>query len=156
MNAPSPDPTNGELGPQARAQRRRNRLIIAIFGLLALVFVASPPVIRWWMQRGICPAEVTAKGRSSGTDWEITRSECGATVGVVWQVRIIPTGGASWPIYDARGGPVPTGYEQEGFSGTVALQSPPKGATEAKVTVELDMKGRPKAAARYVDGVRQP
>lgn len=139
----------------ARRQNRRNRGIILIFVVLALVFVVSPPVIRWWMQQGICPAEVTAKGRNSGTDWEVTRSDCGATVGTVWQVRIVPTAGASWAVYDARGGPVPLAYEQSGFTGTVTLQTPPKGATETTIPIELDMKGRPKKTVRFVDGVRQ-
>lgn len=139
----------------AAPHRLRNRLTVAAFGLAALVFLVGPFVVVWWGSRDICPAEITAKGRSSGTDWEVTRSDCGAPVGIVWQVRIIPTKGTSQLAYDARdGGPVPVGYEQKGFVGTVALAEAPAGGSDRTVTIEIDHRGRPVAPVRFVGGKR--
>ncbi|MEJ1159031.1 hypothetical protein [Prosthecomicrobium sp. N25] len=145
---------SSEESAAARSTRFRNRLIVSAFALAALVFIIGPFVVVWWGSRDFCPAEVKAKGRSSGTDWEVTRSDCGAPVGVVWQVRIIPTKGVSSLAYEARGGPEPVGYEQKGFAGTITLAEPPKGAAGRTVGIELDPRGRPVAPVKFVEGAR--
>jgi hypothetical protein len=137
------------------SRRWRNRVIVGVFAVATLVFIVSPPIIKWWGVGGVCPTEITAKGRSSGTDWEVAKSDCGAEVGTVWQVRIIPTKGYSNLAYDARqGGPVPLAYEQAGFKGTITLAEPPAGSTETKVAIELGPQGRPVAPIRFVEGKR--
>lgn len=141
--------------PEALKKRRfRNRIVVSAFGAAALVFILGPFLVIWWGSQDFCPTEVKAKGRSSGTDWEVTRSDCGAAVGLVWQVRIIPTKGASHLAFDSRGGPEPVGYEQSGFTGTVTLAEAPAGSAERTVAVPLDHRGRPVAPVKYVKGTR--
>lgn len=147
MTPNAPDPAAGN--------RTRNRIVVSAFGLAALIFILGPIAWIQWNARDFCPAEVKAGGRSSGTDWEVTRSDCGAQVGVVWQLRIIPTKGVSHLAYEARaGGPEPVGYEQKGFEGTVRLAAPPPGAAEPSVVVKLDHRGRPEQAVRFAEGRR--
>ena len=138
-----------------RHTNRRNRIVIAAFAVAGLVFLVSPFAIRWWMTQDLCPTEIISHGRTGGTDWEIARSECGPEVGVVWQVRIIPTKGVSTPVYDARGGPEPIGYEQSGFDARVFLATPPEGSTETVIPIRLDMKGQAIAPVRFIDGKRK-
>lgn len=141
--------------PEALKKRRfRNRIVVGAFGVAALVFILGPFLVIQWGSQDFCPAEVKAKGRSSGTDWEVTRSDCGPAVGLVWQVRIIPTKGASHLAFDARGGPEPVAYEQKGFTGTVTLAEAPAGSTERTVAIPLDHRGRPVAPVKYVKGTR--
>lgn len=139
---------------RSAAQRFRNRLIVTAFGIAAFVFILGPFLVIWWGSQDFCPSEVKVRGRSSGTDWEVLRSDCGLPVGIVWQVRITPTKGVSNLAYDSRGGPEPVAYEQKGFEGTITLAEPPKGATEKTVTIALDPRGRPVAAVKFVNGVR--
>jgi hypothetical protein len=145
---------SSESPDRAASLRFRNRLVVAAFGIAALVFILGPFLVIWWGSQDFCPSEVKAKGRSSGTDWEVTRSDCGVPVGIVWQVRIIPTKGASHVAYDARGGPEPVAYEQKGYAGTITLAEPPKDSPAKTVGIELDHRGRPVAAVKFVNGLR--
>lgn len=138
------------------SQRFRNRMVVTVFGIAALVFLVGPFVVKWWGQRDFCPSIVTAKGRSSGTDWAVTKADCGPEVGVVWQVRIIPTKGVSNLAYDARGGPEPVSYEQSGFTGTIKLANAPIGSSETTVAIAIGHGGRPVAPVRFQNGQRLP
>lgn len=142
------------LPEKAASQRLRNRIVIVVFGVMALIFIAGPFFYIQWGSRDFCPYEVKASGRSSGTDWEVTRSDCGGAVGVVWQVRITPTKGTSNLAFESRGGPTPARYEQKGFEGTVTLAEPAKGSADLTIPVPLDPRGRPVAAIKFVDGTR--
>ena len=139
-----------------RSRRLRNRLVVSAFGAAALVFLVGPFVVRWYGTRDICrDVVVTAKDRdrASGTDWEVSKSDCGPPVGIVWQLRIIPTKGISSLAYEARdGGQEPVGYEQKGFAGTIRLAGPVGDATT--VNIELDPRGRPVAPVKFVAGKR--
>ena len=148
----TPDPAAGREPPTSRWG---TRLTLAAFAIAAAVFIAGPIVWIQWNARDFCPAEIKAKGRSAGTDWEVARSDCGGEIGVVWQVRIIPTKGVSNLAFEARGGgPEPVGYEQKGFEGKVLLAAAPPGETERSVGIRLDERGRPVAPVRFSGGKR--
>jgi hypothetical protein len=139
---------------EATRRGRGRRTLIAI----AIATVALVGGVQWLRTRllaDLCPATVTAQGASDGVGWDVARSDCegGRTV---WQLRIVPQKGVSTLVYEAEGGPLPLGWTQTGFAGTLALASPLDGDTLATYAVPLDVKGRPLAPLRARDGHRLP
>ena len=139
----------------AAGTRRRNRVMLAGFAICAFVFLVLPTLLVWVGSWGVCPSTITGRGTSDGTAWEISRNDCGGTVGTVWQMRVIPDRGYSAVVVDSRGGPEPVGWEQSGFEGTVILSAPPQGASSNRVILPLDPKGQPIGEVDVVNGERR-
>jgi hypothetical protein len=136
----------------AAAYKWRNRLYLLVFGAFGFVFLVLPNVIIWWGSQGLCPSDVTSRGKIDGTAWEVLRNDCGAHGGIVWQLRVIPDKGYSVVVMESRGGPRPIGWEQSGFEGTVVLSDPPKGEQTTRFILPLDPKGQPIGEVDVRDG----
>lgn len=133
---------------------RRSRIVLLAIIAVAAIVLAAPPVLKLWMERDLCPSEVTAHGMTGKIGrWEISRADCGGGR-IVHQLRIVPPKGYSLPVYEAEGGPVPVSWAQEGFVGRLGLERPLAGETSATIEVPLDVKGRPKAPIMVRDGRR--
>lgn len=134
-------------------RRSRGRRILIGIAVVAVALVAGLQVLRMQLLAGLCPATVTSRGTSDGVTWDVARSDCdgGRTV---WQLRIVPQKGVSTLVYEAEGGPLPLGWTQAGFTGTLQLASPIDGDDRAVYAVPLDVKGRPVAPLRVRDGHR--
>ena len=137
-----------------RSRRRQKLILLAIIAVAAIV-LTSPPLLRLWMERDLCPTEVTSHGFSPKARWEISRADCGAGR-IVHQLRIVPPKGWSVLVYETEGGPLPVGWSQEGFVGRLELDRPLADAATPIVEVPLDPKGRPKAPVLVRDGRRLP
>jgi hypothetical protein len=106
-----------------RSRRRQKLILLAIIAVAAIV-LAAPPVLKLWMERDLCPTEVTNHGFvSKGGRWEISRADCGAGR-IVHQLRIVPPKSWSVLVYEVEGGPMPVGWSQEGFVGRIELDRP--------------------------------
>jgi hypothetical protein len=144
--------------PDAAEKRRRwrGRVLIGALVLGAVVMLALPNAITWWRSGELCPMTETATGRTPrGIDWRVLKADCGETVGVVWQVRVVAPNGVSQPIYDARGWPEVEGVEQVDENALkVKLARSPDDGSAPEVTVHVDYKGRPADAARFLAGHR--
>ena len=150
MNAAETSGTT-EVKPGAN---RRSRIVLGLIIVVAAVVLAAPPLMKTWMERDLCPSEVTSHGfAGKGGRWEISRADCGGGR-IVHQLRIVPPKGWSVPVYDAEGGPVPVSWEQTGFVGSLGLERPLAGEATATLEVSLDGKGRPKAPIVVRDGRR--
>lgn len=139
---------------QTRRRRRGRRVLIAI-AVAGLALVGGLQLLRNHLLADLCPTTVTARGENDGVSWDVARSDCdgGRTV---WQLRIVPQKGVSTLVYEAEGGPLPLGWRQTGFTGTLTLTAPLDADTAATYPVPLDVKGRPIAALRARDGHRLP
>lgn len=136
-------------------RRRRGRIALIAFAVLALLVAASPSLIDLWVSRDRCPAIVTASGESDGTRWEVSRADCGAGR-IVHQLRIVPPKGWSTLVYETEGGSLPVGWSQAGFVGKLELDHPLQGEADVVIDVPLDAKGRPKTVIRIRAGRRLP
>ncbi len=136
-------------------RRRRGRIALIGFGLLALIVAASPSLIDLWVSRDRCPAVVTASGEADGTHWEISRADCGEGR-IVHQLRIVPPKGWSNLVYETEGGALPVAWSQTGFLGKLELDHPLEGEADLVLDVPLDAKGRPKTVIRVRAGRRLP
>jgi len=137
-----------------RTTRRGRRVLIAI-AVAAIALVGGLQLLRNHLLADLCPTTVTARGETDGVSWDVARSDC-AGGRTVWQLRIVPQKGVSTLVYEAEGGPLPLGWNQTGFTGTLALAAPLDGETSAVLPVPLDVKGRPIAPLRVRDGRRLP
>lgn len=150
MNAPDASGTS----VATPAPNRRSRIVLVLIIAVAVIVLAAPPLLRIWMERDLCPSEVTSHGfAGKGGRWEISRSDCGGGR-IVHQLRIVPPKGWSVVVYEAEGGPLPVSWTQAGFVGTLGLVRPLAGEANASVEVALDGKGRPKAPVIVRDGRR--
>jgi hypothetical protein len=129
--------------------------MVGAFAICAFLFLVFPYLLIWWGSRDVCPSVITTHGKTDGTAWEISRSDCGGSTGIVWQMRVIPDKGYSAVVMESRGGPEPVGWEQAGFEGTVVLSAPPKGEGSVRVRLKLDPKGQPLGGVDFRDGQRQ-
>ena len=152
MTIPSSEGANTIAGESSR--RRQKFVLLAILAVAAIV-LAAPPLLRWWMERDLCPSIVTSHGFSPKGRWEISRADCDASR-VVHQLRIVPPKSWSVVVYEAEGGPLPLSWDQSGFTGRLTLERPLEGEASAIVEVPLDTKGRPKAPVLVRDGRRIP
>lgn len=143
--------------------RLGSRVVILAFAVSAFIFLIVPLVVTWWGTHNECPYQVTSRGVSDGTKWEVIRSDCGPTPTgtakepasrIVWQLRVIPDKGYSAVVMTAAGGPEPLRWEQSGFTGQVVVAGM-GGAPETRYPIQLDPKGQPKDAVEFVDGTRQ-
>ena len=142
-----PDPTSA-----AWRRRRQGRLVLLAVGLVATVAVVAPEWLRSFWSRDLCPTTVTDSGEAAGVRWEVARSDCSAER-TVWQLRIVPPKGVSTLVYEAEGGPLPRGWRQNGFQGTVVLAAPLVDG-ESELGLTLDVKSRPAKPIRVKDGRR--
>ena len=133
--------------------RRRQKLVLLSIIAVAVITLAAPPLMRAWMERDLCPTEVTSHGLSSKGRWEISRADCGAGR-IVHQLRIVPPKGWSVVVYEAEGGPLPRSWDQSGFVGKLELERPLDGEATMVLDIPLDHKGRPKAPVLVKDGRR--
>jgi hypothetical protein len=134
--------------------RRRQKLVLLSLIAVAAITLAAPPLLRIWLEKDLCPTEVTSHGfAGKGGRWEISRADCGAGR-IVHQLRIVPPKGWSVVVYEAEGGPMPVSWDQAGFVGKLGLDRPLEGETSGVVEVPLDGKGRPKAPVLVRDGRR--
>jgi hypothetical protein len=155
MTGPETDGA-GAPDPAERRRRWRGRIVLGVLALGAVVMLALPNLITWWHSGELCPSTLMKEGRTArGIDWRVTRSDCGETVGVVWQVRVVAPGGVSQPIYDARGWPEVEGVDEadEGVLAIRLARSPDDGSAP-EVRVHVDHKGRPADPARFLAGHR--
>jgi len=136
-----------------RSRRRQKLILLAIIAVAAII-LASPPLLRLWMERDLCPSEVTNHGFvGKGGRWEISRADCGGGR-IVHQLRIVPPKGWSVLVYETEGGPLPVNWTQSGFVGRIELDRPLAGETVPAIEVPLDPKGRPKAPVTVRNGRR--
>ena len=136
------------------ARRRQKVILLAIIAVAAIV-LATPPLMRLWMERDLCPSEVTKHGFSPKARWEISRADCGGGR-IVHQLRIVPPKGYSVLVYESERGPLPLSWDQSGFVGRLELDRPLEGESGTVIEVALDPKGRPKAPVLVRDGRRVP
>lgn len=137
----------------ARSRRRQKLILLAIIAVAAIT-LAAPPLLKVWMERDLCPSDVTNHGFvGKGGRWEISRADCGAGR-IVHQLRIVPPKGWSVLVYEAEGGPLPVSWDQAGFVGKLALERPLVGETTTTLDIPLDPKGRPKAPVLVKEGRR--
>ncbi len=135
---------------------RRSRMALIAILVAAVAVLAAPPLLQAWFETNACPTVVTQHGFVEKARWETSRSDCGAGR-IVHQLRIIPPKGYSVLAYEIEGeGPLPTGWSQTGFTGTVSLDRPLAGEAGTAVEVPLDTKGRPKEPVMVREGRRVP
>lgn len=125
----------------AASKRRGRRVLVGIL-IVAVVVLVAPPIIEWWVERDACPTVVLQHGFVEKARWEISRSDCGGGR-IVHQLRVIPPKGYSVLAYESEGGPLPVGWHQSGFVGTLTLDRPIDGETATVLEMPLDRKGRP-------------
>lgn len=143
----------GESNTVDETRRRRGRRWLVALGLLAVVLLGGPPLLRAWMTRDLCPTVVTKSGDADGTHWEVARSDCGGGR-IVHQLRIVPPKGWSTLVYETEGGSLPVGWTQSGFLGKLELDHPLVGESDVVLDVPLDPKGRPKSVLHVKAGRR--
>lgn len=132
---------------------RRGRLALLAFIVVAFVMIASPILVTWWAERDACPrVSVQQAWLPGGVFYDISRAECGAEIGTVWQVRVAPSDGLPRIAFDARNAPVPIHVEQLGSLLTIELAEPPQGSTAKWVSVLLDSRSRPEKVLYFVNG----
>lgn len=151
---------NGREGEETRGAGvdrfgRRSRWVLVAIIAVAVVVLAAPPLMRLWMERDLCPSEVTKHGLSPKARWEISRADCGGGR-IVHQLRIVPPKGYSVLVYESERGPLPLSWDQSGFVGKLELDRPLEGESGTVIEVALDPKGRPKAPILVRDGRRVP
>jgi hypothetical protein len=141
---------------QPNGRRYRGRWVLIGFAVCAVVFLVVPNVVVWIGTRDLCPAQVTSRGTTDGTRWEVLRNDCGGDIGFVWQLRVIPDKGYSAVVMQSRGGPEPVGWSQSGFEGQVHLSSQPIGLASATIPIKLDPKGQPLGSVEFENGRLKP
>lgn len=133
---------------------RASRIVLVLIIVVAFASLAVPPAVKMWLDRDACPTTVTTHGFAEKVRWEISRADCGGGR-IVHQLRVIPPKGYSVLVYESDGGPLPTGWSQTGFVGTVTLDRAIDGESTTALQVGLDPKGRPVAPILVRDGKRR-
>jgi hypothetical protein len=150
MNGPAGDVANG--AGIRRIGWRQRAVLLAILAV-ALIVLAAPPILSLFLERDLCPSEVTSHGFTGKGRWEIARADCGAGR-ILDRLAIVPPKGGMALIYEAEGGPRPLSWTQTGSVGRLELSHPLAGEAAPVIEMPLNKKGLPEAPIFVRDGRR--